>query len=341
MARQLPTFSDHEHRYEADTCQGPAQAAEQGHLRLEALVHGHYPGRPLPRGALPGVKSVGFWDASADQPWGLEWHRNEGIELTLLETGRVAFAVADESFDLRPDDLTITRPWQQHRVGNPNISAGRLHWLILDVGVRWPDQPWRWPDWIVLSRGDLDELTDFLRRNEQPVWTVAIDVRRCFQRIAEAVEQDRDGSSISTLAVRLNELLLLMLAIFRGREVVLDESLCEKRRTVELFLAELAADPALLAREWTVRRMARACGLGETRFSHYCRIVANRTPLRYLNDQRLETARRMLVDQPDRSVAEIASLCGFASPRYLATAFRRRFGSTPRQRGKDIGKEEM
>jgi AraC family L-rhamnose operon regulatory protein RhaS len=102
------------------------------------LVHSHYPGRKLPRGALLGVKSVGFWDAEGRQDWGLQWHRNEGIEVTFLERGASGFAVEQNEFRLRPDDLTVTRPWQRHRVGDPNIGAGRLHWLILDVSVRRP-----------------------------------------------------------------------------------------------------------------------------------------------------------------------------------------------------------
>ena len=331
MAGRRPTFEDHEQRYEADACRAVVRGVQDGTVKLEALVHGHYPGRKLPRGALPGVKSVGYWDAPHDQDWGLDWHRNEGFELTLLETGRVAFSTGGHQFSLQPDDLTITRPWQQHRVGDPHVRAGRLHWLILDVNVRWPDQSWRWPEWIVLSKSDLDQLTNYLRHNEQPVWSDAVDVRRCFRQIAQAVEADRDGSRLSTLAVRLNELLLLVLDIFRGREVVLDKSLAEKRRTVELFLADLAAEPELLAQEWTVRRMARACGLGETRFAHYCKIVANATPMQYLIDQRLATARRMLEGQPNRPVAEIAGACGFASPQYFATAYRRAFGQAPRQ----------
>lgn len=338
MSRSVPSFTGRDEKYQADACQGLVRGAAEGRLRLEALVHGHYPGRTLPRDILPSVKSVGFWDAPRGQDWGLDWHRNEGIELTLLETGRLGFATSEHVATLQADDLTITRPWQQHRVGDPRVAAGRLHWLILDVGVRWPDQPWRWPPWIVLSKTDRNEITDFLRHNEQPVWPGCIDARRCFQQIAEAVQRDRDGSSASALAVRLNELLLVVLDVLRGGNVVLDESLAEKRRTVELFLAEISADVALLARPWTVGRMAQACGLGETRFAHYCKMVANMTPMRYLSDQRLLMAARLLRDHPQQTVAQIAAACGFASPQYFATTFKRRFGRAPRHNVKQTAK---
>ncbi|MEI9960533.1 MAG: hypothetical protein WDM76_05170 [Limisphaerales bacterium] len=35
---------------------------------------------------------------------------------------------------LAPGHFTITRPWQLHKLGAPNIGPGRLHWLIVDVG---------------------------------------------------------------------------------------------------------------------------------------------------------------------------------------------------------------
>ena len=78
-----------------------------------------------------GIRTVGRWDARHDQRWGLDWHRNEGIELTLLSRGRLAFATDAGEQVLRPGDLTVTRPWQRHRVGAPFVTPGRLHWLIL------------------------------------------------------------------------------------------------------------------------------------------------------------------------------------------------------------------
>ncbi len=204
MARLAPIYRDHDETYRADTCAPLVEAAAKGAVRLEALVHGHYPGRRLPREALPGIKTVGYWDAVENQDWGLPWHRNEGIELTFLESGSVAFALEDRTFALQPDDLTMTRPWQRHRVGVPCVGASRLHWLIIDMGVRRPNQSWKWPPWILLSQADLDELSDVLRHNERPVWRASEEVRRSFQAIGLAVESDRKGSNVSRLTVRIN-----------------------------------------------------------------------------------------------------------------------------------------
>jgi len=325
----VPLYYEAGSTYRADTC-GPLEAAvAAGKVELHALVHGHYPGRRLPRGMLPGVKTIGFWDAPQRQDWGLPWHRNEGLELTWLEYGCLDFAVQHAAFCLQPSDLTITRPWQQHRVGDPHVGPGRLHWMILDVGVRRPHQAWQWPDWSVLTQNAVRELTTCLRQNEQPVWHGTTEIGRCFQRISNAVARDRGGTSVSLLAVLVNALLVHVLEMFRQRHVDLDSRLASSQRTVELFWAELRERPDELAAEWTLDRMARRCGLGATQFIHLTRRLFNMTPGAYLNLCRLEACWQMLAFRPELRIADVAAACGFSSSRYFATRFGRHFHRTP------------
>jgi AraC-like DNA-binding protein len=330
MPKPVPIYRCQEETFQADTCTPLVDAAGRGAVRLEALRRGHYPGRPLTKFALPGVKTIGYWDAHEPQDWGLPWHRNEGIEITFLESGRLAFAVEEREFDLRPDAVTVTRPWQRHRVGNPGVGFGRLHWIILDVGVRRPNQSWKWPPWFILSEPDLDELTNVLRHHEQPVWKASPELRRAFQAMARAVETDRESSSASRLAVLINEVFILLLDTFRKHNVELDRSLSSSQRTVELFLADLVTHPEHLAMAWTVADMARSCGLGVTQFTRHTQVLTNMTPMQHLNHARLEMAARLLRAPQRPGITEVALGCGFASSQYFATAFGRRFGRTPR-----------
>lgn len=330
MANLPPIYTDHGTTYQADTCLPLDEAAQSGELKFEALVHGHYPGHRLPRNALSAVKTVGFWDAEHDQQWGLDWHRNEGLELTYLERGTLAFGMDDNQYSLHPDDLTITRPWQPHCVGCPHVTAGRLHWVILDVGVRHPHQAWRWPGWLVLTKADMEELTGFLRQNEQPVWRANEEIRRCFQHLAESVETNVDGANVSSIAVYLNELMLHLLRLFRDQRAPLDDSLTRTLRTVELFWADLRGNTAHLALDWTVPQMAARCGLGPTQFLKYSKQLTNMTPAHYLNYCRVKSAARMLRAEAAKSVTEVALSCGFSSSQYFASVFRRHFGCTPK-----------
>ena len=309
--------------YSADTCAPLEAAVARGELRMEALARGAYPGTRLAPRALPGVRTAGWWDAPRAQSWGLDWHRNEGIELTWLEQGTLPFATEALETTLRPGDLTITRPWQRHRVGVPHVTPGRLHWLILDVGVRRPDQPWRWPAWLRATAGELTRLTELLRHNEHPVWPGDAAVADAFRHLGAAVE----AGSTRWVGLRVCELVLAVAELLERREPPLDASLSSTERAVAIFLGAL---PERVGEPWTLDALAAECGLKRTRFTHYCERITNMTPAEYLSWLRVERAAALLAGS-DQPVTEIAHVCGFASSQYFATVFRRARGCSPRE----------
>ncbi|HZT32594.1 MAG TPA: AraC family transcriptional regulator [Bryobacteraceae bacterium] len=331
MSNAIPIYRDHSRRYQADTCAPVRRALASGELRSQALAHGHYPGKRLPQGVLAAVKSVGYWDTDHDQDWGLATHRNEGVEFTFLASGSLGYAVEGCEYTLEPDDLTICQPWQEHRVGLPHVTRGRLYFLIVDVGVRGPRQNWKWPPWVVLSQPDLAEVTGLMRRNKQPVWKATMAMRRCFQAIGHAVESDQNGSAVSHLTVRLNEFFLLLLEMLRRPNARLVQPHSGSCPTVERLLEDLRACPEKLGSDWTVDGMAAACGLGATQFIYHVKRLTNMPPAQYLNHCRLERAGKLLLERPEESITSIALACGFYSSQYFATLFRRRFGRSPHE----------
>ncbi len=329
MAKSPVIYKNHDQIYRADSCEHLVDAANAGRLELSTLARGSYPGPHLMPDELPGLSYVGYWNAVAAQDWGLNWHRNEGIEFCYLQTGKLHFEVDDYQCQLHPGDMTITRPWQSHKLGDPNIHAGRLHWLILDVDIRRPNQPWQWPDWMVLTPDDLAELTTFIRHNDQPIWTATDDIGHCFKQISQAVEDNKSKNSISRLAVYINELLVLVLEMFRNQKPDLKPELSSSLRTVELFLEDICNNRKNLTYLWTIEQMAQQCGLGITRFRHLCKQLTNMTPAQYLSQCRIESAAKMLINKPQMSVTHVAMAYGYESSQYFATVFKKHFECTP------------
>jgi AraC-like DNA-binding protein len=331
VKQSVPIYTDHDERYHADACGPLISAAEAGTIKVTMISGGHYPGRSLSTGMLPGLKMAGVWDTVVEQKWGLPWHRNEGIELTFLERGRLSFCTDERSFNLESNDVTIVRPWQRHRIGTPNIRPSRLHWLLIDVGVRRPHQAWTWPPWLLLSPSDIAELTIMLRQNEKPLWTANHGLRHVFQDIARCLECDSDGRNISRLTLRLNELFLILLETMRQKDVRLDQTLTTSHRTVELFLKDLQTNPEHLALPWNVEKMAHSCGLGVTQFIHHVKSLVNMTPVHFLIECRIDLAKKILQKRPKASITETAMECGFSSGQYFATVFARQLGVSPRE----------
>lgn len=329
MGGRVPIFASGEDTFWPDTCDPLRTAAAAGQVTLQCFARGHYPGRALPAGVMPHLKTVGFWDAPHDQTWGLNWHRNEGLEITYLEHGHVDFAAGETGLTLRPGDLTITRPWQLHRVGAPNVPRSRLHWVIIDLNVRRPNQDWHWPSWVVLSPPDLRELTRLLRGNETTVWRASSDVHHAVRRLGDTIARPDSPHCFSELALRVNELLLQVLAMLVNERIATDDSLMSSERVVQMFLRDLESNPNHLGEEWTVNAMARHCGLGVTRFVECVRQVTNTTPMQYVNGLRLQRAAALLSGRPEQPITEIAMSLGFSSTQYFSTVFRRQYRCTP------------
>jgi AraC-like DNA-binding protein len=321
-----PSFRDIDDVYYADTCEPLQRAVESGAVTMSALARGHYPGTPFPGDEVPGVRTVGFWDAPRLQDWGLDWHRNEGIEITYLARGSLGFSVDDKSWPLHANQITITRPWQRHCVGAPDVGPSRLHWCILDVGVRRPNHTWRWPDWVTLSADDLAQLTRLLQHNEQPIWPANREIDATFEALAECVVDHQRSTLESRLRVLISTLLLDVLELLQKQRVDLDEELTSARRGVRVFLDDL---DKYLDRKWTLSDMADSCGLGRTQFSIYCQELTNMSPIEYLTRRRLDIASALLLSQPRLPITEIAFRCGFESSQYFSAVFSKHFKLSP------------
>lgn len=317
--------------YYADACLPLVNAVEAGQVTLKALARRGYPGNPLKIRELPGISTIGSWNAVGKQNWGLDYHRNEGIEFTFMETGSTSFMVNDQCIELNPGDLTISRPWQPHKVGNPDTGPGILHWIIIDVGVWRPNQDWKWPEWIILTPSDLKELTKRLRHNEQPVWHQAgVEIASCFQKINQAISHDSGNPDMSMLMVYINELFLYILKILRQPNLFSNPSLSESLRTVQLFLENLKLQIENMHYAWTVKEMAAECGLSVTSFTHFCKLSTNMTPTQYLNHIRINTAVQLLKEAAHLRITDIALECGFCSSQYFAKVFKQAMGMSPK-----------
>ena len=313
--------------YHADKCLPLVDAANRKKIKSKMLARHTYPGDRLDDNTL-GLNSIGYWDAHEPQDWGLDWHRNEGIEFHFLESGSMPYAQENKEVLLKPNYLTITRPWEVHKVGNPYVGMGKFYWVILDLGVRRPHQEWIWPDWITLTPDDLNRLTTILRQNEQSILKTNKEVRNCFANIGKAVDSDEFGSNASKIRLLVNYLLILILDLVDTDDVVLNESLTESSRSVNFFLKELENS---LAENWTIESMSLSAGVGVTRFTYHCKQITNLTPMRYLMMRRLEMAKRMLLEDSELTITEVAYRSGFTTSQYFSSVFKKHEKCTPNQ----------
>lgn len=331
MKRPATRRTAAQRKFAVDDCVPQRAAIQAGKIEFHALSKGGYPGTPMAGSVLPGLVSVGYWDSRRPQDWGLQPHRNEGLEFVFLETGEAGFTVDGESHHLGAGCVTLTRPWQWHYLGDPHLDRGRLYWLILDISALSPKRLWKWPDWVMLEGEDKRAFERFARRTADAVWTSTPSIREIFHEIADAVRTWGQPRCASRLGVAVNRLLLEMLGLFTASPKPHSDERIDHRKTVKLFLQELARNPQLCARPWQIEDLAAHCGIGVTTLAKYCAELVNASPVTYLNACRIDHAGQWLKTDPSISMTEVAMRCGFNSSQYFATVFRRIHRVSPKE----------
>jgi AraC-like DNA-binding protein/mannose-6-phosphate isomerase-like protein (cupin superfamily) len=317
--------------FTSDDCSPLTRAVERGEVSLSAYSRGQYPGLRLKTEKLPGLRSIGVWDAVGPQKWGLSMHRNEGIEICYVLSGQTHFATDTGEWLLRAGDITITRPWQRHCLGNPNVGACKLFWIIIDVESIEQSAIWKLPEWI---GPDVHSRRELLRTYRQNQCCHLIDrsgeLKRVVEQRFETVQAD--GPLITAHLANLINTVLLTVAE-RLSENITNSSTDPQglNQTISQFFRGLEVSIDKAAEPWTVNTMAHACRVGKSYLTTSCREIFNTTPAEQVNLIRLHHAGRMLRSNNPRSITEIAFEVGFNSSQYFANRFKKQFGCTPAQ----------
>ncbi|MBZ4691026.1 MAG: AraC family transcriptional regulator [Cereibacter sp.] len=171
----------------------------------------------------------------------------------------------------------------------------------------------------------LDMLPDFMIVSRRASGSGAIST--ILSLLSEEIARESIGSGI--VSARLADVLLV--ETFRA-------SIAQAEATEPGWLGALL-DPRMgralralhadVAHTWTVADLARVAGMSRAAFSAEFTRRIGRPPLSYLRAWRLALARKAL-SGGEASVADVADMVGYRSPGAFAQAFRRAFGTSPR-----------
>lgn len=314
---------------QSDNCSPLSEAAARGEVQFEARSRGDYPGLGLKPSELPGLSSVGYWNAVGQQSWGLPMHRNEGIEICYLLKGETSFATDSEEHLLRAGDITITRPWQRHRLGNPHIRPCQLFWVILDVETTTARPTWEFPAWICPDAKSRRELLRIFRKNQCcKIGDFDDELRDGIQHACGRIA-DTSPLAIAKLASLINMLLLGTAEQLKKGIPASNSDPMGFDQTIRQFFQGLEASREKAAEPWSVGEIAHTCRVGKSYLTASCRRLFNAPPSEQVNRIRLNHARELLLNDPAASITDIAFDLGFNTSQYFANRFKKQFGCTP------------
>lgn len=90
------------------------------------------------------------------------------------------------------------------------------------------------------------------------------------------------------------------------------------------------------SRHITLEEMASRCNLTPQSFCRFFKKRTQKTFVDFLNEFRISHARKLLAENEDMSISEIAYACGFNNISYFIKAFKATTGITPRQHKRNI-----
>ena len=250
-------------------------------------------------------------------------HYNPGIEICLSRSGIYRWDVEGVTTEIRPGELSVTRPWQQHSGHDNLLGPGRLMWFIVAAGSEGDDTdalPLRGilgDDAAAVFRAIADSETSYV--GELPAAEAAMIL------IGEEMRSRRLGRAALIRSAVADALVAIARRLQDqpdGRVPTSDAMVPD--RVLEVLRA-VADDPAS---EWTAAGMSATAGIGLTSFTEWCRKATGRSPRWYVLEQRLLVARRELLETR-RSITQIALDAGFSSSQHFSSAFRKLNGESP------------
>ena len=273
------------------------------------------------RGDLPDPKlRFNILFVRHDEPF--PFHGHEYSELVIVLGGRSGHRTDVEDFPIGAGDVfVINRP---HRHGFPNPERLELCNLQFDPKVFFAGQRDLATMMGFHALFDLEPRWKQSRRFRQRLRLSGPQLDRV-RGLLRSIEREFRGTAEGrATAVRS---LFLLLATELAR------SYAEARRKSPTPVARLADALAYarrhLAEPLRIRTLARISQLSPSQFERAFRKAYDTTPVRKINEFRIEEAREYLQD-PGRDIAAIARDTGFASPSFFSTQFKRFTGMTPR-----------
>jgi AraC family transcriptional regulator of arabinose operon len=184
-------------------------------------------------------------------------------------------------------------------------------WLHVQPRPRWH----RWLRWPSETPGFA-----VLRDIPAGAWQAILDAgNRCRGR-AFAGKRGLMPCGTELAMTAAEEIILLLWGVVhdRGGARPLDERIA---RALDMIAETTDRAP-------TVGELARAVGLSSSRFAHLFRRQVGRSVQSFVETTRLQRARELL-ELGGVNVSEAARACGFSSPFYFSTRFRKLFGVPP------------
>ena len=245
---------------------------------------------------------------------------HEDIEIKCFYEGEATLLVGDEKITARAGDVVVINPYEFHATIDYGEEKGKYHMFMIPL------------DYFAEGDTDEHELMVMLRTGRIFLKRHYENDGRIFDILMQVASEYRSREKAYESAVR--GLLLQLFALFlrHGTTEALD-TCGAKNALVHYKLVE----PALrhirdrYAEKIGIDELSELCGLSKHYFCHLFKEVTGQPAMAYLNDYRVKVADTLL-SNTEKSISDIAEICGFESTNYFCRRYKNFYGISPGKR---------
>ena len=273
---------------------------------------------------LPGDTLVAFFDFSAQAYLIGASRREQVLEINYCTDGRSEHVLSDGSVQfIGPGDCSVTL--ESQHTGRAAFPQGRYRGvgIVIDLVKQ---EARKQESYGVALGGDLDLIVEKCRRFGSDI---AVPLPASIAGFTPPEEGFSEELMVSYLQLHLNEL-LLYLQTYPMEKLKESAPKTHSRREAEAIKAvrrQMAED---LSKRPSLRELARAHYMSETKLKRLFKEVYGKPPGRYMADLRMDRAKALL-DETELPVSEIAGMLGFSGSGNFSVAFKAAHGMSPRE----------
>ena len=243
---------------------------------------------------------------------------HEVIEIKCFYEGESTLLIGNETVHAKAGDIIVINPYEFHTtVDYGKEDKGKYHLFMMGV------------DFFVGARAGGLDLRHLIFGKRTVFKTKFSDSPQMYQLLIKAVEEYEAEEPTSQLAIfGIMAQVFAYLLKFGTRD---DNA----SPTKDVSHCYAIIEPALriirdeYATSFDVDKLASECKISKFHFCRLFKEAMGMSAIQYLNNYRLKIADTLL-SNTDKSISEIAALCGFEDTSYFCKLYKRLYGKTPK-----------
>jgi|SaaInlStandDraft_1057018.scaffolds.fasta_scaffold08092_2 AraC-like DNA-binding protein len=252
-------------------------------------------------------------------------HRNQGLELVLVDHGVLNWAVDGISEELKPDTIFFTLPWQTHGSTTLREPKNRIHFLLLQLPLSIDDplQNFSFPTSLGFSKEECQNVSQTLCSSSRHAWPASPILKAIFPELISRLDSHREADQQTVSGLLRTSLLELVRTI----QVEPEPQHSKQEKIIHKLIHRIRND---LSHPWSLERFIDETGLKRTQLSQLFLHTTGQSPIAFLNRLRIEEARRLLTET-HLPITQIALSCGYTTSQYFADTFKKVARLSPSQ----------